>query len=71
MAFSSTDLTNVETAISARLSGGAVERYSIDGRSLQYMAMKDLLALRREIQRELNASTTIRTKVSIRYAAEP
>ena len=68
MAWTSADVTAVETAINARISGGAVQSYSIGGRSLSYMSLAELRELRREMLIELNASTTTRTKGSIRYA---
>lgn len=68
MAFTSSDLTAVETAITNRISGGAVKRYSTgDGRQLEYMDMEQLLKLRDRIKRELYPNKT-RTKASTRYA---
>ena len=47
-------LTAVNDAISARLSGGAVSSYSIGGRNLQYISLKELMDLRGVLQRELS-----------------
>lgn len=68
MAWTQTDLDNVEAAIRARLTGGAVSRYSIEGRSLEYIPLKELYELRNRILREINASTTARTKAGLRYS---
>ncbi len=48
-------LDQVTTVISARLNGGAVASYSINGRNLQYMPMQDLLALKRDLEKQLAA----------------
>ena len=69
MAWTSSDLTAVETAIRARISGGAVESYSVQGRQLRYMSLEDLRKLRTEMKRELNADFADRvTKASFRYS---
>lgn len=48
-------LTKVEVAIEARLTGGAVQSYSIAGRDIQYVSLAELYKMRRELQREVNA----------------
>lgn len=48
-------LDQVNAAISARLKGGAVASYSINGRNIQYMTMPDLLALKRDLVKQLAA----------------
>jgi len=49
-------LTNVENAINARMTGGAVQAYSIGGRNLQYIPLPDLLKLRDQLRREIAGS---------------
>ncbi len=69
MAWTSSDLTVVETAIRNRLSGGAVESYNVQGLNLRYCSLDELRKLRDEIQREVNATTAKRvTKASFRYS---
>ncbi len=46
-------LNQVNAAISARLIGGAVDSYSINGRNIEYMPMPDLLALKRDLEKQL------------------
>jgi hypothetical protein len=48
-------LDQVNVAISTRLSGGAVAAYSINGRNIQYMPMPELLALKKDLQKQLAA----------------
>ena len=48
-------LNQVDAAISARLSGGAVAAYSINGRNIQSMPMPELLALKKDLQKQLAA----------------
>ena len=48
-------LDQVNAAISARLSGGAVASYSINGRNIQYMPIPELLALKKDLQKQLSA----------------
>jgi len=43
-------LAKVDLAISARLSGGAVQSYAIGGRNLEYITLKELRELRAEFQ---------------------
>jgi len=49
-------LENVETAINARMTGGAVQSYSIGGRNLQYITLSELIKLRDQLRREVAAS---------------
>lgn len=46
-------LDNVETAINARMTGGAVQSYSIGGRNLQYISLNELIKLRDQLRREI------------------
>ncbi len=46
-------LDNVNDAINARLTGGAVSSYEIDGRNLKYIPIDDLLKLRTTLQNEV------------------
>ena len=46
-------LDAVEAAIQARLTGGAVQSYSIEGRNLQYVSLADLYKMRKELQTEV------------------
>lgn len=55
MATTTEMLDQVNAAIAARLSGGAVASYSINGRNISYMPMPDLLALKRDLQKQLAA----------------
>ena len=50
-------LANVETAINARLTGGAVQSYSIGGRNLQYIQMTELIKLRDQLRKEIAGRT--------------
>ena len=43
-------LDAVNDAIQARLTGGAVHSYSIGGRNLQYITIKELMDLRANLQ---------------------
>ncbi len=56
-------LDNVETAINARLTGGAVHSYSIGDRNLQYINLSELQKLRDNLRRELACSKTATTYV--------
>lgn len=49
-------LDNVEIAINARMTGGAVQSYSIGGRNLQYISLNELIKLRDQLRRELAGS---------------
>ena len=46
-------LINVENAINARMTGGAVQSYSIGGRNLQYIPLPELMRLRDQLRREI------------------
>lgn len=48
-------LANVETAINARMSGGAVQSYSIGGRNLQYINLSELIKLRDKLRQEVSS----------------
>ena len=49
-------LDNVETAINARITGGALHSYSIGGRNLQYITLDELRNLRDQLRREIAGS---------------
>ena len=55
MATAASLLVKVEAAIEARLDGGAVDSYSIRGRSLEYMDIGDLFKLRDQLRREVES----------------
>ena len=57
-------LENVENAINARLTGGAVQSYSIGGRNIQYAPLSDLYKLRDQLRREIAGSGGTTTYVS-------
>lgn len=46
-------LDNLNTAINARMTGGAIQSYSIGGRNLQYITLSELLKLRDQLRREI------------------
>jgi hypothetical protein len=48
-------LENVENAINARMSGGAVQSYSIGGRNLQYITLSELMKLRDKLRQEVSS----------------
>lgn len=50
-------LDNVEAAINARLTGGAVQSYSIGGRNLQYITLSELKKMRDDLKREITAES--------------
>lgn len=54
-------LDNVENAINARMTGGAVTSYSIGGRNLQYISLDELLKLRDQLRREIAGSNDTTT----------
>lgn len=60
MAYTSTDLTNVQAAIIALAEGKRVVSVSTNGKTIQYGAaqMKELQALRDAIQAEIGSATT-------------
>lgn len=43
----------VDRAIKQRLAGGAVQSYSIGGRNIQYMTLKELREMRSELQQQI------------------
>ncbi len=49
-------LDNVEIAINARMTGGAVQSYSIGGRNLQYISLNEMIKLRDQLRREVAGS---------------
>jgi len=49
-------LDNVENAINARMTGGAVQSYSIGGKNLQYMLLSELRAWRKQLKCEIAES---------------
>lgn len=51
-----TMLDNLETAINNMLAGGAVQSYSIAGRNLQRMSLKELMDLRNSLRAEIARS---------------
>lgn len=51
-------LDNVETAINAILTGGAVKSYSVNGRQLERMELSDLMSLRDKLKAEIASSTS-------------
>lgn len=65
MAFTQTDIEAVETAIRARISGGAVNRYAIGTRNVEYMTLAELQTLRNQMKNEVSrASTPTRTALA-------
>jgi hypothetical protein len=48
-------LDAVNAAINARLTGGAVAAYSINGRNIQYIPLSELRELKKELQAQLAA----------------
>jgi len=55
MAWSAADITAVETAIRALISGGAVQEYSLrGGQNTKFMTLKELRDLRAEMSSEIN-----------------
>jgi len=49
-------LENVNTAINAILTGGAVQSYSVGSRRLDRMTLSELRSLRKELQAEVDAA---------------
>ncbi len=56
-------LDNVENAINARMTGGAVSSYTIGGRNLQYITLTELIKLRDQLRREIAGSNDTTTFV--------
>jgi len=54
-------LHKVESAISARLNGGAVQSYSIGGRNIMYMTLSELMQARDKLKREVGSAKDTRT----------
>lgn len=48
-------LDAVENAIAARMTGGAVQSYSISGRNIQYYSLDELRRLRDQLRQEITA----------------
>jgi len=48
-------LDAVENAITARMTGGAVQSYSISGRNIQYYSLDELRRLRDQLRQEIAA----------------
>jgi len=46
-------LDAVNSAINARLTGGAVQSYTISGRNIQYIPLSELKELKKELQAQL------------------
>ncbi len=60
-------LAVVNNAIAARLSGGAVAAYSINGRNIQYISLSELKEMRKELQAQVSAAKgNARTFVSFK-----
>jgi hypothetical protein len=68
MATSQELLTQVESAIEARLTGGAVQSYSIGGRNIQYISLTELYKLRDKLKREVQASSPTNTRLYATFA---
>ncbi len=51
-------LENVEIAINARMTGGAVQSYSINGRNLQYVSLSELIQLRDRLRQETSSGNS-------------
>lgn len=49
-------LENIEIAINARMTGGAVQSYTIGGRNIQYIGLEELRKLRDQLRREIAGS---------------
>ena len=59
-------LEAVNNAINTRLNGGLAQSYSIDGRNVQYITLKELMDLRSKLQNEINSGKDTRNYVSFR-----
>jgi len=60
-------LDAVNAAINARLTGGAVASYSINGRNIQYIPLSELRDLKKELQAQVSAEKGgVRTFVSFK-----
>jgi hypothetical protein len=58
-------LDAIDTAILAKLNGGAISSYSIDGKNLTHMSLKDL----RETRSEYAALVSAQKGGSLNYAS--
>lgn len=54
-------LDNVENTINARMTGGAVQSYSIGGRNLQYTSLSELIKLRDQLRKEIAGASDTTT----------
>jgi hypothetical protein len=54
-------LDNVENAINARMTGGAIASYTIGGRNLQYITLTELIKLRDQLRKEITGSNDTTT----------
>ncbi|MCK5057096.1 MAG: hypothetical protein KAT34_10600 [Candidatus Aminicenantes bacterium] len=54
-------LDNVETAINAIAAGGAVQSYNISGRNIQKYSLTELINLRTQLKKEINAESSTGT----------
>ena len=57
MAWTQSDLDAIDSAIKAKITGGAIASYSIASRSIVSMSMGQLLELRRAIAQEVLSNT--------------
>ena len=58
MSVSAQDILDaLESAILARMTGGAVNAYTINGRNLQYMTLKEMQDFRDRLKREIASGT--------------
>jgi hypothetical protein len=64
-------LDNVEAAINSILTGGAVKSYSLNGRQLERMPMKDLTDLRDRLIRQIAAETSSPGTVNLVEFSDP
>jgi|GEM_PF-4333773 len=56
-------LDAVSAAIDAMVAGGSVSEYSINGRSIRKMSLKDLMDYRTKLQSEIASTRNVRTYV--------
>lgn len=57
-----TMLDNVEIAINNLMAGGAVQSYSIGGRNLQKYSLRELMELREQFKKEIDAARATPTR---------
>jgi len=60
-------LDNVESAIDTRLTGGAIQSYSIGNRNLQYMTLSELTKLRDQLKAEIAAEQGMSTRTYVQF----